>query len=162
MHVNELLFMVLHESQYIYSCFSVFYGLVYCFISFRNDILHEDPSPTKERKFIVYESAIRSLLAICTVCSLPCTVMLESVKGSMVTLQATCSGGHIKRWTSQPMLGTMPRGNLDMAAAILCSGSSAAKAINMLKHLNIFTITARTFIRIQKSYLIPAICQVQY
>jgi hypothetical protein len=60
------------------------------------------------------------------------------------------------------MLGQMPQGNLDIAAGILFSGSTAAKAINMMKHMKMLTITARTFIRLQKYYLIPAVFQVKW
>ena len=128
---------------------------------FSNDLLQENPAPTQERKFLVYESALYALMAICTICSMPCRVVLHTCKGSMVTLKATCSKcGHNRMWSSQPMTGQMPRGNLDIASAILCSGSTAAKAINMMRNMRLFTITTRTFIRIQKYYLIPAINKV--
>ena len=50
----------------------------------------------------------------------------------------------------------MPEGNLALAAGIFFSGSSAVKALNMLKFTKIQGISHATFLCIQRSYLIPA------
>ncbi len=78
----------------------------------------------------------------------------------MVVLKMVCQEGHINRWATQPLLGTLPRGNLDISAAILFSGSIVSKCINFMRHMKMYTITTKTFHRVQKFYLIPAIFQV--
>ena len=100
------------------------------------------------------------LFAVCMLCMSPCTVILHTCCGSMARIKAICRNGHERVWQTQPMMGQMPQGNLDIAAAILFSGSTASKAINMMRHIKIPTITTRTFLRLQKFYLIPAIFQV--
>jgi hypothetical protein len=44
-----------------------------------------------------------------------------------------------------------------MASAILFSGSSPAKVISMCRTMNLQMFSARTYMRMQSSYLIPAI-----
>lgn len=129
-------------------------------ICFSDVALKEDPEPNQERKFIVYESCLRMLFVMCTICFLPCNVILKSCKGSMVTILSICTNGHEHIWKSQPSMGTLPRGNLDIASAILFSGSTAAKVINMMRHCQLYTITTKTFTRLQKYYLIPAVLTV--
>ena len=63
-------------------------------------------------------------------------------------------------WSSQPLHGTLPQGNLQLAAGILSSGSSPVKVINMLKHINILTIRYRTYNMIQSHYLIPSVFHI--
>ena len=79
----------------------------------------QDTNPVKQRKFIVFESCLLSLFSLCLVYSLPCKVLLKSVRSTMVVLEQICKHGHRKLWYSQPTQGTMPQGNLQLAAAIL-------------------------------------------
>ena len=140
-------------------CSNNHYPLFY-FSFFRNYILGQNPQQHQQRKFIVYESCLQILMAVCFICMLPCQVILDSCNGSMATIKAVCGRGHVRIWHTQPTLGRMPQGNLDLAAAILFSGSTASKALNMLKHMNVCTITTRTYLRLQKFYLIPAVFKV--
>ena len=109
------------------------------------------------RKFIVFESCIRALLAVCYVCLLPCSVAVKYIRGTCVVMKATCKQGHERVWYSQPMTGKMPLGNLLVASGILYSGCSPVKAINFMRHIKIMTFTRRTYDRIQTAYLLPAI-----
>ena len=125
-----------------------------------DEILRSDISPESERKFIVFESCLVALLSVCVICSLPCKVVLQYAKGSFAVIQQLCSKGHSRTWATQPMHGTLPQGNLQLAAGILFSGSSPVKVINMLKHINVLSIVYRTYNLIQSHYLLPAIFHV--
>lgn len=120
--------------------------------------LHE--SPALERKFIVYESCLRLLLAVCFLCSSPCRVIIRKVKGSWVELQQLCPNKHTRIWCSQPMHGTMPQGNMCIAAGILFAGCSPSKVLNVFKHCGVLHFTSRTFNKIQRTYLVPAVFRV--
>ena len=56
----------------------------------------------------------------------------------------------------------MPAGNLMLACGIFFSGSSAVRCINMLRHLNIPTISVNTHNLMQSSYLVPATRRVWF
>ena len=71
-----------------------------------------------------------------------------------------CKSGHARTWYTQPLHGTMPQGNLQMAAGILFSGSSPVKVINMFKHINLLSIAYRTFNMLQSHYLLPVVYHV--
>ena len=82
------------------------------------------------------------------------------VKGTMVVIEQVCKEGHKKIWSSQPRNGTMPQGNLLLAAGIFFSGCSPNKVLKCLRHCNIATFGYRTFNLLQRSYLIPAVFHV--
>ncbi|XP_061652519.1 uncharacterized protein LOC133488553 [Phyllopteryx taeniolatus] len=106
-----------------------------------------------------FKSCLQALLAICAVCSSTCLVAINNIRGSLAMFKTTCRHGHIKEWYSQPMSGCMALSNLlgGGASAILFSGCSSVKAINMLKSVNIMTFSKRTFRHIQNAYLLPTV-----
>ncbi|MES9883074.1 MAG: hypothetical protein ABW185_19595 [Sedimenticola sp.] len=101
----------------------------------------------------------RSILQVCQICGGRAEVRRRSVRGTMVVLEGVCrtDSSHVRRWQSQPCHRGMPVGNLLVAAAILFSGSSPVKAINMLKFINIRSFCLRTFYTIQSAYLLSSI-----
>ena len=101
-----------------------------------------------------------ALFSVCLICNLPCRAILKFAKGTYVVVQQLCRKGHSRMWSSQPLHGTLPQGNLQLAAGILFSGSSPVKVINMLKHINILTIGYRTYNMIQSHYLIPSVFHI--
>lgn len=116
------------------------------------------------RSFIVEESCLRKLMKRCTNCTKPCGVVMTRKLGCGITLQQRCTCGHRSQWDSQlsaPGNKTwMPMANLTLACGIFFSGASPVKAINMLTQAGITCISLRTFFRMQKFYLIPAVTQV--
>ena len=126
------------------------------FFFYSEDELHE----TDDRKFIIYASCLKILLAICWICGAPCRVLIKLKKGTAVTLEILCTKMHRRVWCSQPSHNGMPEGNLNLAAGIFYSGCSPVKALNMLKFAKIQGISRTTYLCIQKSYLIPAIHNV--
>ncbi len=63
-------------------------------------------------------------------------------------------------WESQPLVGTVPLGNLSMSAAILFSGSLSAKALRIFEILNVQAIARAIFFRHQETFLQPAVRSV--
>lgn len=106
-----------------------------------------------ERKFIVFESCLTALFALCALCHMPCRVILDQVLGSLVVVRQVCVNGHTKIWSSQPSHGGLPLGNLAIAAGILFSGASPVKALNTLKSIRVKSISLRTFDLMQSTYL---------
>ena len=130
-------------------------------LTFRCNVEEQhDAQPEKMRKFIVFESCLRALLAVCCICLSPCSVAIQHICGTSVVLKATCKEGHERLWYSQPMSGRMPKGNLLVAGSVLFSVCSPVKAINLLRNVNIATFTRRTYDRLQTSYLLPSITSV--
>ncbi|XP_065054534.1 uncharacterized protein LOC135683252 [Rhopilema esculentum] len=115
--------------------------------------------PHFERKFLVFESCLLQLFAICSVCLGPCIDISTSLVGSMVQVEASCLQGHVRKWRSQPLIGDMPLGNFVIAASTLLSGCSPAKILLLFHNMQTPSFTERTYHRIQKLYLIPSILE---
>ena len=114
-----------------------------------------------EQKYIVYESMLLSLFAVCMVCRNVTTGVVKFIIGSMVGIEQHCTSCNFYRlWRSQPYVGSFPAGNIHMSSAILFSGSSIRKVLRMFASFNIAHISSRTFSRHQKSFLFPAIKSV--
>lgn len=118
-----------------------------------------DSSPLTERKFIVFESCLRTLFSVCAVCSGACTVTLKQIMGTLVAVTSICkrTDDHIRVWYSQPVHNRMPVGNLMIAAASMFSGCSPIMALNLFRHMNVGIYSLKTYFNLQRSYLIPAI-----
>ncbi|KAH7980127.1 hypothetical protein HPB49_013245 [Dermacentor silvarum] len=59
-------------------------------------------------------------------------------------------------WASQALVGMKPKGNVDLSAAILFSGSSAAGTLRMMKLMGVQAISDQTFRNYQRAYLFAA------
>ena len=114
--------------------------------------LHAD-EPHKERQFLVSESCLLELLNKCNVCEQGACILLKAFVGTMIVVEVLCIQGHVYVWRSQVCSNTMPWGNLLLASAILFSGSNPAKALNLLKHLNVPVFNPkRTYSNLQYAY----------
>lgn len=121
-----------------------------------------EQTPQDQRKFLVFESNLRELLAVCRICHKPCQNDFK-VLGSMVRVNSkcpdpTCPG---TTWQSQPLLGDKAAGNVLLAAAILFSGCPVAASLRALQSIKIQTITERTYFNYQRGYLLPAVKKVK-
>lgn len=116
------------------------------------------PPGESSQMYLVFESAILSLLAICSFCFQHSVQVKKQVIGSMLRIACYCrSCGQTRKWDSQPFIGNTPAGNIKMSAAILCSGSTPEKSLRLFDFLHCSSITPRTYFRHQKIYLSPAI-----
>ncbi|XP_041366720.1 uncharacterized protein LOC121381467 [Gigantopelta aegis] len=117
--------------------------------------------PHEERKFLVFESMLLSLFAICTVCSNVTVASVKYVMGTFIQIQQLChTCGHQRLWNSQPFIGNIPAGNLLLSSAILCAGALPTLTLRVMKHLRCLTICSDTFFRHQSVYLHPCISTV--
>ncbi|KAJ4922147.1 hypothetical protein JOQ06_012506, partial [Pogonophryne albipinna] len=63
-------------------------------------------------------------------------------------------------WQSQPYIGPYPAGNILLSASLLFAGATATTCLRVLTHMNIASISGRTFFRHQSSILQPAVQRV--
>ena len=83
------------------------------------------------------------------------------VIGTFLSVSQHCSNCSFTfKWASQPVVKSIPAGNILLSAAILYSGTLPAKVLRMLKIYGCATITSRTFFSHQKSYLQPSVFAV--
>jgi hypothetical protein len=121
---------------------------------------HTEFLPAANQVFLVFGSCLRILLLICSVCGGASKPYVTARRGSAICIERICRAGHRMRWGSQPYLGKLARGNLVMASSILLSGCSPVKALNFFAHANIPAISYRTYNRLQRLYLVPAVGRV--
>lgn len=134
------------------------------FSSFRNTSSDDSsfmPS-NKQRKFIVFESLLLELFAICIAChTTSITTSVISVVGTMVIVEQACKTcGNRWRWTSQPKVGEIPAGNLLLSSAIFFSGALPRKTLRVLSFMGMAAISLGTFFRHQAKYLHHTVMRV--
>lgn len=123
----------------------------------REEEFGKESRKSHERYYIVAESMLKLLMLVCVTCTARCQVTVKKLVGTMVVLQQKCVNGHQFTWQSQENHGTLPLGNLRMAASILFCGGSFHKLHHFLEAMSIPHISFRTYYNIQCLYAIPAI-----
>jgi hypothetical protein len=108
-------------------------------------------------KYLVFEEQLDRLFKFCPDCQSCITSTEKRITGTALTVSYTCHLGHNNIWHSQPYIRLMPVGNLLLSAAILLSGSTYAKTIQMANMLHMPILSKSEFYRIQNTYLIPTI-----
>lgn len=114
----------------------------------------------EEQKYIVFEANIEQLCyhIQCSQCSSSVTDIEKQVVGSGLLATLKCISGHVVlKWTSQPLDGRMPIGNLLCSAATMFSGLTYQRVAQFMTFLNLQFFSATTFYDLQKMYLIPEI-----
>ncbi|CAG2241995.1 unnamed protein product [Mytilus edulis] len=134
--------------------------------NFENDIstcYTEEQKLIKENKFIVFESAIDTLInkLKCNICECPVDpddIVKDLSNGTVITITANCTSGHIVvKWSSQPFLGKMPVGNLLVSAATLFCGQTYSHISQFAEFCNLQYISHTTYNKIQRQYLMPVV-----
>lgn len=120
---------------------------LYCF---RFDGTTEELPPQDERKFIVFESALKQLLNSCRKYFAACKTA-SRVHGTLLEVQTLCANNHFLTRTSQPYINGKPAGNVLTSAAILFSGTSPTSVLRMFEHINLQAYTPRTFSTISEA-----------
>ena len=138
-------------------CISV---LLYFRESVSDDENGPSTSPAQERKFLVFESCLRSLLMICATCMASCEVVKQACIGTLVSFKTMCVNGHERLWHSQPFSGNMPWGNLICASGILFSGCNPYKVFKYFNSINAEFIAPRTYHLLQRLYITPCIKEI--
>ena len=84
--------------------------------------------------------------------------MIESRSGTKIIVMQKCLlSSFIRKWDSQPSVGTIPIGNIMLSSSILFATVSIANVLNILILMNVTTISYSTFMMHQKKYLHPAV-----
>ena len=126
-------------------------------------ILTPEQLHIKENKYLVFESAIDTLVNMitCNLCGCPVDpndTIKDLTGGTVLTLKVFCTSGHlITKWSSQPFVGKMPVGNLLVSAATLFSGQTFTHLSQFSEFLNMKFISHTTFNKIQREYLMPVV-----
>ncbi|KAJ8252439.1 hypothetical protein COCON_G00217510 [Conger conger] len=96
-------------------------------------------------KYIVYEDCLLELFQSCSFCRHACAVE-QFCQGTLVSIKATCTHcSLVKRWKSQPHVGSIPAGDLHLSAAIAITGSSFAQTDKVLNALRVKGISESTY-----------------
>ena len=125
-----------------------------------NEIEDCDTNVAKERKYIVFESCLDSLLNRCSVCG-SITCVNKKTVGTCLVCDIKCFNCEQETtWRSQPLCGNMPLGNLILSAAVMFCGVSPVKVLRALDFASIQNISNSTVNLIQSAYLTPTVMSV--
>jgi hypothetical protein len=119
--------------------------------------LRKDVEVEGERQFMVSETALCELLSRCKLCVSDCRTVVRYTRGTLLATQSVCEHGHVTEWTSQRTHSRLPWSNLTTASAVLFSGCNPSKVLQLFKAMKMQMFSARTYMRIQAAYLIPAV-----
>jgi len=114
------------------------------------DNLREHP------KFIVFTSHLLMLFKFCHICKADNPMIETFRRGTMVEVRTICHNQDCPKkeytWKSQPeMISTrMPAANFLLCFAILLSGNSASKVLQMFKHMGLSCFSLRTYFTHQR------------
>ena len=150
------------DREYICGCGSL-KNLVYRHIcTLLCSVSEKSAAPHKERKFLVFESFLLLLFRFCMVCGqATARGIVTRVVGTMVVVNQICDlCGEESQWTSQPLLGDIPAGNVLLSASILFSGAIPTKVIRLLSSINIKVHSRQSFFNHQRNFLHNAVRQV--
>ncbi len=93
-------------------------------------------------------------------CGTPCGIACSTAKchSTMVAINQSCTlYDYQTRWTSQPMKGNVPAGNLMLSAGILYSSANPTTVLRVLDHINILGMNVNTFLNHHRYYLQPTV-----
>ncbi|XP_031555223.1 uncharacterized protein LOC116292113 [Actinia tenebrosa] len=118
-------------------------------------VFSDDENLRTQPKFIVFWSQLLLLFRFCHTCKADGPLIEAKQVGTMVVVTSTCGNknchSRVVVWKSQPnMTGTkIPAGNFLLSFAILLSGASASKTIQMFKHMGLCCFSLATFFKHQ-------------
>ncbi|KAA8579040.1 hypothetical protein FQN60_010564 [Etheostoma spectabile] len=119
----------------------------------------EDSSaPTHNgKKYIVYETCILELFNACPVCALACDVRTQRI-GTFLSVKQCCPRCSFRRlWSSQPVVGSTPAGDLHLSAAMYLSGASFTQIEKVFKAMQLQLFRSETFHRHARAAVEPAV-----
>ncbi|XP_059389292.1 uncharacterized protein LOC132122840 isoform X2 [Carassius carassius] len=115
-------------------------------------------TPThNSKKYIVYESCIMELFNVCPVCTRACDVRTQRL-GTFLSVKQWCPRCTFTRhWSSQPVIGSVPSGNLHLSAAVYLSGASFIQIEKVFKAMKLQFFRYETFQRHARAFIEPAV-----
>ena len=118
-------------------------------------------STVDEIKYIVFKSSLLELFKQYTSCHNECISEVAYQNGTFIAVKQLCSHfGHKGTLSSQPHTKDTPAGHILLSATILFSGATPGKIFHLLHHMQVASISDRTFYYYQSNYLQPAILSV--
>ncbi|XP_034551922.1 uncharacterized protein LOC117821613 isoform X2 [Notolabrus celidotus] len=118
----------------------------------------ETSTPThKTKKYIVYETSLMELFEVCPVCTRVYDVRTQR-SGTFLSMEQRCPHcDYLRRWNSQPIVGSTPAGNLHLSAAVYLSGASFFKIERVFKAMQPQLFRYNTFRRHARTFIEPAV-----
>ncbi|XP_052472998.1 uncharacterized protein LOC128029320 isoform X3 [Carassius gibelio] len=118
----------------------------------------DSSTPThNSKKYIVYESCIMELFNVCPVCTRACDVRTQRL-GTFLSVKQWCPRCTFTRhWNSQPVIGSVPSGNLHLSAAVYLSGASFIQIEKVFKAMKLQLFRYETFQRHARAFIEPAV-----
>jgi hypothetical protein len=117
----------------------------------------EEPMWQREY-FLVARECLWNLLSVCPKCSNACLAEVCKRMGSFIAVSMKCCRCDFDDcWKSQPFHGTLPAGNLKMAASIHFTAASPTKTLRVLDKMNVAHISYSTYWRLQTTMLQPTV-----
>ena len=126
----------------------------------------EPPTETEHGdadKFIIFWACLLPLLKLmpCSRCAEMDSIITSTTRGTLLLVYFICRACQFKtQWNSQPYVGRTPAGNISLSTAILAAGAIPSKVLRVLSHMQVATISTRTFCRQQRAFLFPAVRSV--
>ncbi|XDV14173.1 hypothetical protein PO909_002359, partial [Leuciscus waleckii] len=124
-----------------------------------SSLLFSEPpvSSYGDAKYIVFEQCLLSLFKTCPVCARVCDVCPRR-RGSFLAIDQLCPHCQFfRQWKSQPVIGSIPAGTLQLSAAIYFCGASFPKMKKMFEAMRLRTHTHDAFRRHARTFLEPAV-----
>ncbi|XP_001921592.2 uncharacterized protein [Danio rerio] len=108
-------------------------------------------------KFIVYETCLMELFSDCPVCQRRCDVKSQRL-GTFLSVQQVCPHCEfVRKWNSQPIIGSTPAGNLHLSAAVYLSGASFFVVEKVFAAMKLHIFKYNSFRRHARLCIEPAI-----
>ncbi|KAF4114136.1 uncharacterized protein LOC131539617 [Onychostoma macrolepis] len=118
---------------------------------------HSSTPTHNSKKYIVYENCIMELFNVCPVCTRACDVRTQRL-GTFLSVKQRCLHCTFRRhWNSQPILGSVPSGNLHLSAAVYLSGASFIQIEKVFKAMKLQLFRYETFRRHARAFIEPAV-----
>ncbi|XP_063055957.1 uncharacterized protein LOC134449779 [Engraulis encrasicolus] len=110
-----------------------------------------------DNKYIVFEKNLMELFEKCPNCRRAAEVKTFR-RGTFLSVDQRCHHcNFIKHWESQPLMGSSPVGNLQLSAAVYCTGSSFNQVQKVFKAMRLRNISYSSFRRHATRYIEPAV-----
>lgn len=110
-----------------------------------------------QKKYIVHEEQLLGLFRSCPFCTRRCVVDTMTV-GTLLQVKQQCTHCEfLNHWSSQPMVNSIPAGDLQLCAAVLFTGSSFSEISKFMRAFNVQGLSEQSFYRHQANLLIPTV-----
>ena len=102
--------------------------------------------------YIIFWSALESLLKYCLTCGAKANIVELCHKGSALIVDLVCIESHKNVWRSQPLNNWYHRGNIILVASVLFSSNTFAKIAKYFSLANIPWVSESRFYALQRNH----------